>query len=193
MVNLFDSENYPTTEPGDLVIGELWAWKRPDLAAIYDPTLYTASYIANKESAEVESFTLDTSGDEFTVSEADTATICSSGQYRWELFIARTSDGARLQVSSGYWIIAADLSSGAADNRTHAKKTLDAIEAVIQGTATKQQASMAIAGRAMSLRSYEELRQMRTDYRAEVESERQRELLKQGKGGSTKILTRFPA
>lgn len=192
MVNEFDSDNYPQTEPDSLVVGDFWAWMRPDLAAIYDTTLYTLSYTANEESAAGETFTLTASGAEYTVEESSTGGKVA-GSYQWNAYITRISDDARVVVSSGYWDIDADLSSGAVDSRTHAKKTLDAIEAVIEGTATKQQASMSIAGRSLSLRSYEELRQMRTDYRAEVASERQRELQKQGKGGSTKILTRFPA
>lgn len=192
MVNEFDSTNYPQIEPESLVAGDLWAWTRPDLAAIYDTTLYTLSYTANEESAAGETFTLTASGAVYTIEEANTTGKVPGG-YRWNAYITRNSDGARVVVASGQWAIANDLSHGAVDSRTHAKKVLQAIEAVIEGTATKQQAAMSIAGRSLSLRTYDELRQMRTDYRAEVESERQAELLKQGKGGTKKILTRFPA
>ena len=196
-MNQFDSENYPSIEPEGLTLGALWAWKRPDLAGTYDPSLYTASYIANKSASSdcggISSFTLQASGDEFTVSEVSTATKCPTGSYRWEMFITRTSDSAKVRVSTGYWEVFADLAAGPVDNRSHAQTVLDSVEAVIEGTATKEQSSWSIAGRALSLRTYEELRQIRSDYRAEVKAERQSELQKQGKGGTNKILTRFPA
>jgi hypothetical protein len=193
MVNRFDSANYPETEPANLVIGELWAWKRPDLAGTYDPSLYTATYISNKESSDVASFTISATGSDFTVSEADTSAICPEGRYRWELVITQISDSAKVGVARGYWDVLPDLTTGPTDNRSHARKVLDAVEAVIEGSATKEQSSISIAGRSLALRTYDELRQIRIDYRAEVESERQSELQKQGKGSTTKILTRFPA
>lgn len=192
MVNLFDSENYPTTEPEILVAGDFWAWKRPDIAKTYDAAEYTLSYVANGQTQSVAGFSLAASGDEYTVSTSDTVAYVP-GDYQWQAYITKTADGARVLIASGYWEILPNISSGPIDTRSHAKIVLDAVEAVIEGSATKEQSSISIAGRALSLRTYDELRQMRTDYRTEVESERQSELKKQGKGSTNKILTRFPA
>jgi hypothetical protein len=119
--------------------------------------------------------------------------MCPTGSYRWEMFVTRVSDDARIRVSTGYWEVFPDLTAGPIDNRSHAQIVLDAVEAVIEGTATKEQSSWSIAGRSLSLRTYEELRQIRADYMSEVNRERKEELQKQGKGGTNKILTRFPA
>ena len=191
MVNLFDSANYPGTEPEDMVAGDLWAWKRPDIAATYPPAEYSLSYVANAESSSAASFTLQATGDDYAIIEADTKSHVPGG-YAWEAFITRTSDSARVKVASGYWRINHNLAAGPTDARTHAKIVLDAVEAVIEGAATKQQSSMSIAGRSLEMKTYDELRQIRSDYAAEVAREKKDELKKQGKA-SNKILLRFPA
>lgn len=192
MVNLFDTANYPEAEPVELVAGDQWAWNRPDLASTYDPSGHSLSYVANAETTCTSNIKLSATGDEYTVLETDTGDYLP-GEYGWEAHITRTSDGARVRVASGYWLIKPNLAAGSMDTRSHAKIVLDAVEAVIEGTATKHQSSMSIAGRSLELRTYEELKMMRSDYRAEVRKERQSELQKQGKGGTNKILTRFPA
>ncbi len=191
-MNLFDSTNYPAEEPSEMVAGDMWAWKRPDLAETYPPAEYSLSYVANAESSSAAGFTLDATGDDYTVLDSDTKATVPGG-YVWNAFITRTSDSARVNVASGYWQIKHNLANGPLDSRSHAKIVLDAVNSVIEGTATKEQSSMSIAGRSLALRTYEELRQMRSDYRSEVAQERDTEMRKQGTGGSNKILTRFPA
>ena len=46
MADLFDSTNYPTTEPEILVIGDRWLWKRTDIGSDYAPSSYALSYNA---------------------------------------------------------------------------------------------------------------------------------------------------
>ena len=54
MGNLFDSNNYPQTEPSTLVAGDRWAWKRTDLGSDYPPASYTLAYEARLEGTGVE-------------------------------------------------------------------------------------------------------------------------------------------
>ena len=46
MNNLFDSAEYPTTEPETLTIGDRWVWKRTDIGSTYAPATYALSYRA---------------------------------------------------------------------------------------------------------------------------------------------------
>jgi hypothetical protein len=56
----------------------------------------------------------------------------------------------------------------ATDGRTHARKVLDAIEAVIEGRATSEVAEYQIAGRELRYIPIPELLQLRDKYRGEV-------------------------
>ena len=49
MVNLFDTDNVPTTEPATIVVGDLLQWKRTDLGTDYANGSFTLSYKARLE------------------------------------------------------------------------------------------------------------------------------------------------
>ena len=74
-----------------------------------------------------------------------------------------------------------------ADNRTHARKVLDAIEAVIVGTASSSTSEMTIAGRTLKHIPPRELLDLRDRYKQEVLQE-EREA---GQGKSTRVHVRF--
>ena len=73
------------------------------------------------------------------------------------------------------------------DNRTHARKVLDAIEAVIVGTASSSTSEMTIAGRTLKHIPPRELLDLRDRYKQEVLQE-EREA---GQGKSTRVHVRF--
>lgn len=64
------------------------------------------------------------------------------------------------------------------DLRTHARKVLDAIEAVIENRATVDQSSYSIAGRSLTRMPIEELMKFRNIYRAQVAKDEGRERYK---------------
>ena len=77
------------------------------------------------------------------------------------------------------------------DNRTHAKKVLDAIEAVIEARASVDQMRIVIAGRELSKTSIPDLMKLRMAYKAEVEAEIAEAQIDAGLSSKQKILTRF--
>lgn len=74
-----------------------------------------------------------------------------------------------------------------ADNRTHARKVLDAIEAVIVGTASSSTSEMTIAGRTLKHIPPRELLDLRDRYKQEVLQEERAA----GQGKSTRVYVRF--
>lgn len=78
------------------------------------------------------------------------------------------------EVEAGQLTIAADLVSVEAkhDPRGHAQRTLEAIEAVIEGRATKDQQSYTINGRTLVRTAISDLLMLREKYRAEVAKEK---------------------
>lgn len=95
-------------------------------------------------------------------------------------------------VETGYLVVKPnfkDLASGY-DTRPHCKKVLDAIEALLEGKATKDQARYIIGSRRLDRYTFEELLVFRDRYKAEWKSWLKAEKLKQGMGGGN-VLVRF--
>lgn len=77
------------------------------------------------------------------------------------------------------------------DGRSHAKKVLDAIEAVIENRASQDQMSYSIAGRSLSRMSPEQLFLMRDRYQAEHNKEQAEIARAQGRKTKETIKVRF--
>lgn len=178
--------------PGKLYAGTTWAWteKVPDYSAADG---WSLKYIFTNAS-NAFSFTDDGSAKstEFTV-EVDAATTApfTPGEYTWKLLAVKGSD-LRL-VSHGSAVVYADITDGATalDDRSHVKKTLDAIEAVIEGKATKDQQSYSVAGRSLSRMSWDELLKLRSKYSAEYDQEQAAARLASGQGNSNIVKATF--
>jgi len=150
MTNKFDSANYPTSEPDELVVGDRWAWLRDDLGDDYAPSLYTLKYSMRLEgtgATEIE-ITASGSGSDFVIEVASATTLAyAAGRYHWQAYITRDADSERVMADSGTIEVIANRDASTDDPRTHARKTLDAIKAVLEGRATKDQESYTINNR----------------------------------------------
>lgn len=112
-------------------------------------------------------------GDTHILSAAATTTAAwAPGPYQVAL---RVTDGTQVvEVDEGLVRIVADLAGIAAghDGRGHVRRVLDAIEAVIEGRATKDQESYKINNRELVRTPISELLKMRQTYRDEARRER---------------------
>jgi len=111
-----------------------------------------------------------------TISSATSSTY-AAGDYQYQSYVSNGSE--RYQIGSGTIEIKADFTSASAsDTRSHVKKTLDSLEAVIEGRATQIDISYSIAGRSISKMSLAELIDARREYsrlyRQEIVSERRK-------------------
>lgn len=183
MANAFDSANYPTKEPETLVAGDRWAWKRTDLGVDYPPSSYSLKYSARAEGTgtrEIE-ITASGSGTDFVVEVSKTTTNgYTPGRYRWQAYITRTSDSERVMVASGMFEVKPNRDDATTDPRSHARKVLDAIEAVIEKRATRDQMLYIVNGRQLQRMAIKDLLMFRDRYRAEVLAEERAE---SGRGG----------
>lgn len=194
MSNLFDRDNYPTQEPDRLVTGDRFAWQRPDLVSDYPLADYTMTYHFSEDSGGggTHHFTLSsTEADDnyyFEKPSSETATL-SAGDWEWQLYAIRTSDSERITLDYGITkFVLGELDTNT-DLRSHAKKVLDAIEAVIEGRATIDQSSFSLGGRSLSRMSIDELMTFRDRYHAEYlkEVKLARIRNKQGSGNTIKV------
>ena len=194
MSNLFDRDNYPTQEPDRLVTGDRFAWQRPDLVSDYPLADYTMTYHFSQDSGGggTHHFTLSsTEADNnyyFEKPSSETTSLVA-GDWKWQLYAIRTSDSQRITIDYGITKFSLGELDTNNDLRTHAKKVLDAIEAVIEGRATIDQSSFSLSGRSLSRMSIDELMTFRDRYKAEYlkEVKLARIRNKQGSGNTIKV------
>lgn len=196
MSNAFDRENYPQKEPSTLVLGDYWAWKRDDLADTYPIGSYALTYEFHQDlgGGGSHKFTLTATeaNDTYYIEAASSSTTSYTvGDYIWEAYITKTADSNRVMVDSGRTTITQNLADTNADLRSHAKKVLDSIEAVIEGRASIDQSSMSIAGRSLSRMSVDELMTFRDRYKAEYLKEIKLARIRNGQGTGNTIKVRF--
>lgn len=197
-MNLFDSANYPTTEPTELVAGDRWMWKRTDLGSDYPPASYALSYSLRLEgatAAEIE-ITASESGSDYLVEVAHTATAgYTPGRYHWQAYITRSSDSARIVIGTGIIEVKPNRAESAADPRTHARKCLDSIEAALEAFAGNTVKSYTITtgtgSRSVTKHDVAELIVLRDKYRAEVRREEDATRIANGLGARNRVLVRF--
>ena len=190
MPNLFDSTNYPSTEPtleeygNPIVAGDYLAWKRTDLGSDYPPASYGLTYSARLNGVgSAISLTASESGTDYIIEYDSTATaVFPVGVYQWSAFITQTSDSNRIQIDSGTWEVIENKATSTTDPEPHAKKVLDALEAVIENRATQDQMSYSIAGRSLSRMSQDDLNAFRDKYKAEWLKEKRMQRARQNKG-----------
>lgn len=104
------------------------------------------------------------------VSAATTA-LWTAGFYSWAALVTKAAE--RFLIDTGEVEVKADpgVSDAPSDTRTHARKTLDAIEAVIEGRATKDQMAYTIGTRSLQRTPLADLLKFRAAYRSEVLAE----------------------
>lgn len=123
----------PTVEPTQARAGDTWTWARtlPDYPAPTWELTYTVF-----SSAAVFTITATADGSDHLVYEApaDTDDLIA-GRYDW---VAHVTDGVdRYQVGGGSLTVLPDLADAASyDGRSHARKMLDAINAILESRAT---------------------------------------------------------
>lgn len=194
-------------EPLEIIIGDSIEWIRRGVQAVSSVDDGIAEYTDIKASeswtlkfvavGKLGQFSITASADsenaddfKFSATAAATAAY-TAGDYKWQLVATKTT--TRYTIAEG-WVTLTDNIAGRSalyDNRSHAKKVLDAIEAVIEGRATKDQMSISINGRDIGFTSIPDLMKLRVAYKNEYEGEQATENIRVGLGSGRKILTRF--
>lgn len=192
-MNLFD--NIPDQEPVEITAGTLWQWTKSDISSTYPTGLYTLRYTLHLKSASPSRY-------EFAALKTDavhtvgvpTATTASyaSGDYTLQATIIRDSDSESIVLYELPLTIRPILKASGADSRSHAERVLDSINATIEKTATKEQASYSIAGRSLARRTIDELLSLKDYYERIVLDEKLKMDRKNGKR-SPRVLVKMGA
>jgi hypothetical protein len=194
MADLFDSTNYPTTEPETLVVGDRWVWKRTDIGSTYAPSSYALSYRARLLGAGSTnfSFVASESGTEYIVEIGSSTTAnYTAGTYAWSMYITRSSDSERIALDTGKFEVKTNLVTSESDPRTHAAKMVDYLEATQESLGQKLTTSYSISDRSNTLRSMEEVSVQLNYYRSVYNREVMKDRAKSGRRTGQNILVRF--
>lgn len=185
------SADIPTVEPTELVAGDTWKWKR-SLPAYSAAAGWSLRYVFTGASVE-QRFTFDSAADgaDHLVSRATTDTDdVVPGVYQWAAFARNGTE--RHQVASGTVEVKPNLEGARPfDLRSHARKVLDAIEAVLENRATKDQEEYAIAGRSLKRTPIKDLLVLRDTYKTELANAEEAAKLAAGLGNARYIGVRF--
>lgn len=177
----------PSGEPSELVVGDDWQWTA---SSGYDPATWTLSYALVK-SGNLISITASNNGDGTHLVDVAKATTAgyTAGTYRWQAYITDGTD--RHLVRRGTVTVLPNYAAGALDDRSHVKTVLDALEALIEGKATSDQASISIGDVSLSRLSTTELLDWHRRYQYLYQQELDAEGVEAGKATKNRVEVRF--
>ena len=179
----------PTIEPDEFTAGELVEWTKS--FSDYPASDGWVLTYAVRGAQEID-IVATADGDAHAVSLTAAATgAYTAGMCWWQSKITKGSEVYIL--NSGDFEIIASLSavSGTYDGRTHAAKMVDAIEALLENKATKDQLSYSIQGRSITKLSPEETIKWLNFYRGEVNKQEAAQRLKLGLGSNQSVMVRM--
>ena len=145
----------PKNEPAELRAGDTWQWRREDLTN-YPATDWALTYRFKNATGGFE-IAASADGANFAVDVAAATTAnYAAGDYSWQAQVSNSGTGEKYTIENGELTVLANFFSGTAtaafDDRTHAQKALDAINAQLEGRATSDQAEYEIQLADRSLR-----------------------------------------
>ena len=194
MADLFDSTNYPTTEPEILTIGDRWVWKRTDIGSDYAPSSYALSYRARLlgSGSTNFSFVASESGTDYLVEISSSTTAnYTAGIYAWSMYITRSSDSERFALDTGKFEVKSNLVTSESDPRSHAAKMVDHLESTLESLAQKLTTAYSISDRSSTLRSMDEVSTQLNFHRAIYNREVMKDRAKSGRRTGQNILVRL--
>ena len=178
-------------EPESFVTGDTSTWTK-ELPEYLPSDGWVLSYAFVLNGVQVVITTTDNGDGSHlaNINKVDSAKFVA-GQWNWQAHVDNGTDhqmvdSGRVDVLPSF----IDATTGY-DGRSHAQKTLDAIEAVIEERATKDQQSYTIQGTSIARMPITDLIRFRAIYRNKVKEEKIAENLANGLGSSRTIKVRL--
>ena len=182
------------SEPREFVAGDTVSW-RVRVAGYSPDDGWGLVYYFWNESADFSVIGVVDGGEWVMYIPASVSAACVPGRYRWQRVFARGvgEELERVTGVEGVMVVRHNPAAGKGtgiDSRSEVKRALDAIDAVLARSATKEQASYSIDGRALQRRSAEELLVLRGHYARLYAKELREERVAKGMGVK-RVYTRF--
>jgi hypothetical protein len=163
----------PSTEPKTIIRGDTVKWTR-GFSEYLPADSWVLTYYFVNTAGRISVVASDNGDGTFLTTISSTVSKqFQKGRWYWQAVVTKaaerfTLDSGEFQVKDGI----ADATSGL-DTRTWARRTLDAVEATLEGRATSDHTSMSINGRSISRMTPLELMDWRDRLRSEVRIEEQ--------------------
>lgn len=141
----------PEKEPNRLTAGDTWTWKK-SLSDFLPSDGWVLTYALVNSSLQISITATDSNDDHLVEVIASTTAGYPPGKYDWQSYVTKSATSERYQVESGIIEVLQNfaVSSGGYDNRSFAKKMVDAIEAILPTANSLEVISISIDGRAYS-------------------------------------------
>jgi hypothetical protein len=182
----------PTTEPTSITAGDTAIWRKT-LADYPASQGWTLSYALVRAGAAPIIVTSAAEGDDHVVTiTSATSANWSAVNHDWQSYVTKAAERytiarGRLSVLPNF----AAVGGAGLDARSQARKTLEAINATLEGRASSSTQEYQIAGRALKYIPIPELLQLKSHYETMVRSEDAAANMANGLGGGGRIYVRF--
>lgn len=177
-------------EPQQITAGDSasWTWTLPEYSASAG---WALSYVFRANGQPSVTVNATGSGSTYTVALTTTASaLMQAGDWHWQAYATKSPD--RKTLGSGVLKVKPNFAAGGTfDPRSQVKKTLDAINACIAGTAEREEQELTVDGMALRLRPVSELLTLRSTFSALYSQEVNADRIAEGLGNRNKILVRF--
>lgn len=184
----------PEIEPLEAFAGDRWQWKRTNLSEFPADEWTLTYYLRSSDAGGQIDIAATADGDNYSIDVPTTTTEAfTPGTYFWSAFV--TQSGDRKLIAQGRLVIKpnpVDITQPV-DGRSHARRTLDAINAVIERRATTDQQRYVFqaVGRSVDRMPISDLLKFRDYYAGLVATEEAREAIARGEATGKNILIRF--
>ncbi len=178
----------PTIEPESVTAGDLIQWTRS--ISDYPAGTWLLTYALVNATDKI-TITAGASGTDHAVSVSSAnSALWKAGLYSWQAYLTSGSD--RVTIGSGTIQIKPNFATAAVlDNRSQARRILDAITATIENRASLDQQSYEIQGRKLARTPIADLILLQEKYARIVRTEENAERIAQGKKTKNKLYVRF--
>jgi hypothetical protein len=176
-----------TTEPTSVYAGDTVAWTK--VLSDYPASLWTLTYSLVRDGGSI-TIVATANGDAYAISvPAATTATWLPAEYTWTAYVSDVS--SRFTVETGAIRVKANPASGGYDARSQCKRTLDAVNSLLEGRASSDVSSYSIGGRSISKMAISELILWKSKLEAQYAGEIAADRIARGLGTGRKILTRL--
>lgn len=179
-------------EPTEITIGETLEWIK-NLSNYLPADGWTLTYYFRGAGKGFDAVATEENGS-FLINVAATVTAeMSAGVYYWQAFVSKDDDkflvdSGEVKAKAGFLSVDPTMT---VDNRSNNKKILDAIDAMIEGKASRDQQEYVIGQRQLKRIPIPDLIALQTLYAKRYSQEKRAEKLKQGAPFAKTIHVRF--
>lgn len=183
--------NIPEREPSTVIAGDTAKW----LLSFGDYSIadgWSLTYtLVSRDSKKVTVTATNSNGSFLSTISAAVSSNMAPGTWSYQGRVSNATES--YTIRSGTFELEDNFSAVASvlDNRTHARKMLDLIEAQLEGRVVDGIESHSIGGVPINMIPFERLRVVRDQYKSEALREENAEKIRRGIGGSSNLYVRF--